>query len=137
MLGCQKVKVELVKDGKPLYLKPSFCKKPPLPSTTTAVKKVNDAEIQSVWPPVNLPKKILEQKTEDTVVTSSTGDTLTLYTLLWIPEGKGVLQQDSHGIVTQSNLYLTCRMFWCEEVSKSRVVWGATSPQFGFKQVCT
>ena len=87
-----------------------------------------------------LDKKLL-QKAEQTDLAIEQ-DSLTLYNLLWIPEGKALLQHGYHrsqdvsvGLVTKSNLYLVCRMFWCEEVSKSRVCWGTVNPPFGFKQV--
>lgn len=69
-------------------------------------------------------------------------DWLTLHSLLWIQEGKGITLEphSSHdnqvpGIGGRTNLFLVCRMFWCEEVSKSPVCWGTNHPQFGFKQV--
>lgn len=35
------------------------------------------------------------------------------------------------------NLYLVCRMFWCDDVSRSNVCWGTFEPQFNFVQVFT
>jgi len=33
------------------------------------------------------------------------------------------------------NLYITSRMFWCDDVSCSNVCWGTCDPQFNFSQV--
>jgi hypothetical protein len=71
-------------------------------------------------------------------------DILTLHSLLWIPEGKGITLEPhgghgNHstvpGIGGKTNLFLVSRMFWCEVVSKSPICWGTSNPQFGFKQV--
>ena len=33
------------------------------------------------------------------------------------------------------NLYLVCRMFWCDDVVNSNVCWGTCNPKFNFVQV--
>ena len=33
------------------------------------------------------------------------------------------------------NLYLVCRMFWCDDVVNSNVCWGTSNPKFNFAQV--
>ena len=33
-----------------------------------------------------------------------------------------------------SNLYLVARMFWCEDIARSDICWGATDPLFNFIQ---
>ena len=33
------------------------------------------------------------------------------------------------------NLYITSRMFWCDDASCSNVCWGSCDPQFNFSQV--
>lgn len=140
-------------DGKQLHVKPDPHRKPPLPNSSTSTKTVHHIKVAEPVHPVvkNLgqvfnvaPRRTTEPQGANKfdVATEHDRDPLTLYNLLWIPEGKGLIQHDYHsnqdippGLVTKSNLYLVCRTFWCEEVSKSRVCWGATNPQFGFKQV--
>lgn len=141
--------MQLMMDGKELYVKPKMLRKPRLstimaPARTTDLVQVSTphpvGQVYDVTPlrrtetanqlNKQLPQEAIEQ------------DPLTLYNLLWIPEGKALFQHDYHsiqdvpmGLVTKSNVYLVCRTFWCEEVSKSRVCWGTVNPPFGFKQV--
>lgn len=149
-------------DGKQLHVKPNPHRKPPLPTTTTPTKTSDHIQVAKPAHPVvkNLGqvfnvahhrtteivnqsgKRLPHDANEVDVATEYDRDPLTLFNLLWIPEGKGLIEHGYHsnqdmvsGLVTKSNLYLVCRMFWCEEVSKSRVCWGATNPPFGFKQV--
>lgn len=149
-------------DGKQLHVKPNPHRKPPLPTTTTSAKTADHIQASKPAYPVvkNLgqvfnvahhrtteivnqsDKRLPQEANKFDVATEHDRDPFTLYNLLWIPEGKGLIEHGYHnnqdmapGLVTKSNLYLVCRMFWCEEVSKSRVCWGATNPPFGFKQV--
>ena len=142
-------------DGKQLNVKPNILRKPPLP-TITAPSRTTDliqvskphpvGQVCSVTPlrTAETANQLDEQLSEEAkqIDLAIEGDTLTLYNLLWIPEGKALFHHDHHssqdvpmGLVTKCNLYLVCRMFWCEEVSKSRVCWGTANPPFGFKQV--
>ena len=41
----------------------------------------------------------------------------------------------THGDRLSHNLYLVCRMFWCEEMVMSNVCWGMQDAQFNFMQV--
>ena len=144
-------------DGKQLHVKPNMLRKCPLPTTCKMVPARTTDHIQVPKPhPVvqacnvtphrrtetanQRDKQLPQEAKEIDLVTGP--DPSTLYSLLWIPEGKALFQhgyhsnQDVHkGVVTKSNLYLVCRMFWCEVVSKSRVCWGTANPPFGFKQV--
>ena len=143
-------------DGKQLHIKPSMHRKPPLPTTPTKttdciqvskpaqpVGQIFSLVSQSSTSVVKPSDKLVPQTSDKFVAaTDHDRDPLTLYTLLWIPEGKGLMQHGYHsnqdvsrGLVTKNNAYLVCRMFWCDEVSKSRVCWGTTNPPFGFKQV--
>ena len=153
---CQ-VKIELMSDGKQLRVKPNIYSKPPLPTSATS-------SVRSEHVPVAKPVQLVGQAysvashTKDNVVKpfdkatpqapvtekldEPERDPITLYTLLWIPEGSKLVLHEHHnenhvskGLVPKSNLYLVCRMFWCDEVSKSRVCWGDNNPSFGFKQV--
>jgi len=142
-------------DGKQLNVKPNMLRKPP-PPTKTAPTSTTDlmqfskphqvGQLSNVTPlgraetANQLDKQLSGEAKQIDLATE--GDALTLYNLLWIPEGKALFQHGYHSsqdvpmaLVTRNNLYLVCRMFWCEEVSKSRVCWGTTNPPFGFKQV--
>ena len=139
-------------DGKQLHVKPSTHRKPPLPTTTTPTKTTDRIQVtkpaqlvgqvfsgasSAVSLSDKLPSKIMH-KFDVTSDHDHDRDPLTLYMLLWIPDGRDLIQHGYHGnkgLVTKNNLYLVCRMFWCDEVSKSRVCWGSTNPPFGFKQV--
>lgn len=146
-------------DGKQLHIKPNMSKKPPLPMTTTPTKTADHRQVtKPAWSvgqvfgtasyrtadAVKPTGKSLPQAADklDVIITDKERDPLTLYTLLWIPDGSSLHEPGdwcskgvSQGFVTKSNLYLVCRMFWCDEVSKSRVCWGTTNPPFGFKLV--
>lgn len=141
-------------DGKQLHIKPSTHRKPPLPTTTTPTKTTDRVQVTkpaqvvgqvfgvSSHKALNIIKSSdrLLPKVTDKFDGASDHDRhpITLYTLLWVPEGSALVQPGFHskqGFVSKNNLYLVCRMFWCDEVSKSRVCWGATNPSFGFKQV--
>ena len=149
--------MELVSsDGKEIHIKQNPLRKPPLPhaATSSAPRERRDAShpsppravtvtdgpqmIQVISAKVGKPAHVPDKKGFSDYVEES----ITLFTLLWIPEGKGVTLEGSHGnkgsvpgIVARSNLYLVCRMFWCEDTSISAVCWGTSEPQFGFRQV--
>lgn len=144
-------------DGKQLHVKPNMLRKPPLPTITTPTKTTDHIQVAKPQPvgqvynvtphrrtetANQLDKQLPQEAKKIDLAIEHDRDSLTLYNLLWIPEGKALFQygynsnQDAPlGLVTKSNLYLVCRMFWCEEVSKSRVCWGTANPPFGFKQV--
>lgn len=143
-------------DGKQVHVKPSIHRKPPLPTTPTktteciqvtkpaqSVGQVYGVASHRTANVVKPSDKSLPQTSDKfDVVIGHDRDPITLYTLLWIPEGDTLIQLGNHGnkdisqgLVIKNNLYLVCRMFWCDEVSKSRVCWGSTNPPFGFKQV--
>lgn len=54
-----------------------------------------------------------------------------LYTLLMVPDGKNF----RCGSVKGPNVYLNCKLFWCDEIARSVVSWGQTNPTFSFVQV--
>ncbi|KAG7479192.1 C2 domain-containing protein 3 [Solea senegalensis] len=54
-----------------------------------------------------------------------------LHTLLMVPDGKNF----SRGPVQAPNVYLNCKLFWCDEMTRSVVSWGQTNPSFNFAQV--
>lgn len=146
--------MELMTDGKQLHVKPSTHKKPPLPATTTPAKTADHLQVTK---PAHIVGQVFHKTSHSTTKAASLTDKmllqtsskfdrvdeperepLTLFLLLWIPEGKDLIQHGYHsnqGLVTKNNLYLVCRMFWSDELSKSRVCWGSANPSFGFKQV--
>ncbi|PFX28573.1 C2 domain-containing protein 3 [Stylophora pistillata] len=154
------VKVVLMADRKQVHLKTKRHRKPPLPTATilTATEHVHVArpaytDIKNVGKVSDKAPHEMKEILKTTSKPSSQDgnhedgiqydrDPLTLYSLLWIPEGQQLTQQRHHAnkytptsLAVKSNLYLVCRTFWCEELSKSRVCWGESNPSFGFKQV--
>ncbi|KAM6933309.1 C2 domain-containing protein 3 [Xenentodon cancila] len=54
-----------------------------------------------------------------------------LHALLMVPDGKNF----SRGPLQAPNVYLNCKLFWCDETARSVVSWGQTNPMFNFVQV--
>nr|XP_019944006.1 PREDICTED: C2 domain-containing protein 3 [Paralichthys olivaceus] len=54
-----------------------------------------------------------------------------LHTLLMVPDGKNF----SCGPMQTPNVYLNCKLFWCDEMARSVVSWGQANPSFNFAQV--
>lgn len=54
-----------------------------------------------------------------------------LHTLLMVPDGKNF----SSGPVKAPNVYLNCKLFWCDEMARSIISWGQVNPTFSFVQV--
>ncbi|XP_019722806.1 C2 domain-containing protein 3-like, partial [Hippocampus comes] len=54
-----------------------------------------------------------------------------LHTLLMVPDGKNFTGGPAQAI----NVYLNCKLFWCDEVARSAVSWGRANPSFHFVQV--
>lgn len=54
-----------------------------------------------------------------------------LHTLLMVPDGKNF----SGGSTRAPNVYLNCKLFWCDDIARSVVSWGQTNPTFSFVQV--
>ncbi|XP_068718257.1 C2 domain-containing protein 3-like isoform X2 [Montipora capricornis] len=150
------VRLELMKNGKELQIKPRIFRKPPLPISAPSqqsdhilvtkpvqfVGQVYDVASHSKENVVKPSDKSMPQISVNEKIDDLERDPLTVYTLLWIPEGSRLVQHKHHeakdvpkGLVHKNNLYLVCRMFWCDEVTKSRVCWGDINPLFGFKQV--
>lgn len=55
-----------------------------------------------------------------------------LHTLLMVPDGKNF----SCGLTKAPNVYLNCKLFWCDDIARSVVSWGQTNPTFSYIQVC-
>ncbi|KAM7412854.1 hypothetical protein PAMA_020305 [Pampus argenteus] len=54
-----------------------------------------------------------------------------LHTLLMVPDGKNF----NCGPMQAPNVYLNCKLFWCDETVRSVVSWGQANPSFNFVQV--
>lgn len=54
-----------------------------------------------------------------------------LHTLLMVPDGRNF----SCGPMKAPNVYLNCKLFWCDEMARSVVSWGQANPSFNFVQV--
>lgn len=54
-----------------------------------------------------------------------------LHALLMVPDGKNF----SGGPLQAPNVYLNCKLFWCDETARSVVSWGQRNPTFNFVQV--
>ncbi|KAM9734096.1 C2 domain-containing protein 3 isoform 2-T2 [Menidia menidia] len=89
-----------------------------------------------VWTPQKLPKeptpppgtrtsppKSWQQAEEDPEVL--------LHALLMVPDGKNFSSAPLQG----PNIYLNCKLFWCDEMARSVVSWGQSDPAFHFVQV--
>lgn len=54
-----------------------------------------------------------------------------LHTLLMVPDGRNF----NCGPKKAPNVYLNCKLFWCNEIARSTISWGQTDPSFNFVQV--
>lgn len=54
-----------------------------------------------------------------------------LHTLLMVPDGKNF----NCGPMQAPNVYLNCKLFWCNEMARSVISWGQANPSFNFVQV--
>lgn len=72
----------------------------------------------------NFPSSQSHHKQEDEI-------NVLLHTLLMVPDGR-----DFQCSPLQSpNVYLNCKLFWCDETVRSHVAWGQANPTFNFMQV--
>ncbi|XP_026185547.1 C2 domain-containing protein 3 isoform X2 [Mastacembelus armatus] len=83
----------------------------------------------NVWSPQKpskepfLPRKSWEQVEEDSKVL--------LHTILMVPGGKNFSCES----MQTPNVYLSCKLLWCDEMVRSAVSWGQANPTFNFVQV--
>lgn len=54
-----------------------------------------------------------------------------LHALLMVPDGRNF----SCGPMKAPNVYLNCKLFWCDEMARSVISWGQANPSFNFVQV--
>ncbi|XP_033059654.1 C2 domain-containing protein 3 isoform X5 [Trachypithecus francoisi] len=59
---------------------------------------------------------------------------LLLHVLLMVPDGKDFISGESEK-QSPCNIYLNCKLFSTEEVTRSVIAWGTTQPVFNFSQV--
>lgn len=59
---------------------------------------------------------------------------LLLHVLLMVPDGKDFITGESEK-QPPCNVYLNCKLFSTEEVTRSVIAWGTTQPVFNFSQV--
>ncbi|OWK18212.1 C2CD3, partial [Cervus elaphus hippelaphus] len=59
---------------------------------------------------------------------------LLLHVLLMVPDGKDFITGESEK-QPSSNVYLNCKLFSTEEITRSVIAWGTTKPVFNFSQV--
>ncbi|KAF0886185.1 C2CD3 protein, partial [Crocuta crocuta] len=65
---------------------------------------------------------------------STKESTLLLHVLLMVPDGKDFITGESDK-PPPCNVYLNCKLFSTEEVTRSVIAWGTTQPVFNFSQV--
>ncbi|XP_070281710.1 C2 domain-containing protein 3 isoform X2 [Myotis yumanensis] len=65
---------------------------------------------------------------------SSKESALLLHVLLMVPDGKDFITEESEK-PSPCNVYLNCKLFSTEEVTRSVIAWGTTEPVFNFSQV--
>ncbi|KAM4846530.1 C2 domain-containing protein 3 isoform 2-T2 [Thomomys bottae] len=65
---------------------------------------------------------------------STKENALLLHVLLMVPNGKDFITGESEK-QPPCNVYLTCKLFSTEEVTRSVIAWGTTQPVFNFSQV--
>lgn len=54
-----------------------------------------------------------------------------LHALLMVPDGRNF----GSGTLQAPNVFLNCKLFWCDETARSTVSWGQKNPIFNFVQV--
>ncbi|XP_054830938.1 C2 domain-containing protein 3 [Eublepharis macularius] len=94
----------------------------PLPTASTKLGvRANQA-------PASVSRSLLTQ------TSASEEEGLLLHVLLMVPEGKDFVPRDAgpHG---SCNIYLNCKLFSTDTVTRSAVMWGTRQPAFRFSQV--
>lgn len=98
-----------------------------LPITSPEVPRLN------VWSPQEVPKELSSQPSLHTFPHKSWQQVeedpeVLLHALLMVPDGKNFRGGPL-------NVYLNCKLFWCDETARSTVSWGQANPSFNFVQV--
>uniref|UniRef100_A0A8C9DEV1 C2 domain-containing protein 3 n=1 Tax=Prolemur simus TaxID=1328070 RepID=A0A8C9DEV1_PROSS len=103
----------------------------------TAKKPWNLVLSNSKSPSIN-PSTFKPMPASHNLVNQTNGSTeesaLLLYVLLMVPDGKDFTTGESEK-QPPCNIYLNCKLFSTEEVTRSVIAWGTTQPVFNFSQV--
>ncbi|XP_007939139.1 C2 domain-containing protein 3 [Orycteropus afer afer] len=83
----------------------------------------------STFMPVPASHNVVNQTSE-----SAKESALLLHVLLMVPDGKDFITGESEK-QPPCNVYLNCKLFSTEEVTRSVIAWGTTQPVFNFSQV--
>lgn len=84
------------------------------------------------------PSTFMAMPASHNLVNQTNGSTkessLLLHVLLMVPDGKDFITEESEK-PPPCNVYLNCKLFSTEEVTKSVIAWNTTQPVFNFSQV--
>lgn len=78
--------------------------------------------------------KKTQDKLANQIDESAKENDLLLHVLLMVPDGKDFIAGESEK-QPSCNIYLTCKLFSTEEITKSVIAWGSKDPVFNFSQV--
>lgn len=84
------------------------------------------------------PSTFMAMPASHNLVNQTNGSTkesaLLLHVLLMVPDGKDFITEESEK-PPPCNVYLNCKLFSTEEVTRSVIAWSTTQPVFNFSQV--
>lgn len=94
---------------------------------------VEDSRRQSVSPQrvAGQPQDSLTSPSCHNPLQSGEDTEVLLHTSLMVPDGKNF----QCAPLQAPNIYLNCKLFWCDETVRSHVAWGQANPTFHFVQV--
>lgn len=106
-----------------------------------AAKKVQNLVLpnpKSPSPVTSNPSTFMNAPASHNLANQTNGSTketaLLLHVLLMVPDGKDFITGESDK-QPPCNVYLNCKLFSTEEVTRSVIAWGTTQPVFNFLQV--
>ncbi|XP_044927294.1 C2 domain-containing protein 3 isoform X7 [Mustela putorius furo] len=106
-----------------------------------AAKKVQNLVLpkpKSPSPVISNPSTFMNVPASHNLANQTNGSTketsLLLHVLLMVPDGKDFITGESDK-QPPCNVYLNCKLFSTEEVTRSVIAWGTTQPVFNFLQV--
>ncbi|XP_030008574.1 C2 domain-containing protein 3 isoform X2 [Sphaeramia orbicularis] len=90
----------------------------------------------NVWSPLKVSEELSSQPSLHTFPHKSWQQVeedpeVLLHALLMVPDGRNF----QGGPMQAPNVYLNCKLFWCDETARSAVSWGQANPSFNFVQV--
>ncbi|XP_045433558.1 C2 domain-containing protein 3 isoform X2 [Pipistrellus kuhlii] len=93
---------------------------------------------KSLSPVAPNPSTITAMPASHNLINKTNGSTeesaLLLHVLLMVPDGKDFITEESEK-PPSCNVYLNCKLFSTEEVTRSVIAWSTTQPVFNFSQV--